>query len=985
MNTKSHRIKTGQALTDGYSMVRMDDKPQVLSLTNWEPYLFKFPEEFDKTNQVIEFTAQEKYALTTIRKTQGRTIGKEVLYYENANVNTYNYYGRKLKKDGVAISLTYKVVILRQPGMSDTMSVTLHTGAVQELIPPLVGYIYVFLNVKAIETTFPAIIYANNTAAGIYFRLDGMHEFRREHVLLNPLYPSVIDVDITVTGPKDALENNLKLDDEPLVLNDITEIVKGANVYAGYATISSAPAKLTADAPVSLFVQAGTTPETFYSYNIFGPIDMLPQTETETTAAAVAVVVTTTPIPGGYNEFKIVCDLGFYGLNCNSRCSCGHNCRIDGTCTNLPCRLGTFGTRCLHEDLTLQANEISPPELSDGDKDTSVNMGEVKVEVNLHEPTPTNSFTFVFKDGSDLNEITKDKFNIQVWDEKTKSMVPFTEEYEVNIEDQNTVTVHWKKPSIVQKMQVTVATNLNATSFHLDGGHKAIPIHAGGGDDGPTGLKSQLFKLQVGDKTVFPNLAKNLTDGNRLFSSCIVTDETDIMTMTFEANTHLLRLMMYTPGTEKAWKAEVVCYDTADKEVLKTQVTSSGKRIYQVNVNLVVLKVKIKLLTGTINMCEIEPFVTIPPLLDGYNEFKLVCDPGFYGEHCSSRCSCGHNCRIDGTCTNLPCRLGTFGSGCKHADLSLQANEISPPELSDGDKDTSVNLGEVKVEVNLHEPTPTNSFTFVFKDGSDISGITKDKFDIQVWDEETNSMVAFTEEYDVTIEDDKTVTVHWKNPRILQKMQVTVATDQSATSFHLDGGHKADSLLAGEGNTGSTESKSLFRLEVGDTTVFPNLAKNLTDGDRFSSCIDTDETDIMTLTFEANTLLLRLMMYTPGTGKAWKAEVVCYDTADKEVLKTQVTSSGKRIYQVNVNMNVLKVKIKLLTGTINMCEIEPFIDPKGPLVLGTSNQDNLVRDTSLMWTILGLMLLVSCFLLCLVFLLGTKRSSPPLEKDAEEL
>ncbi|XP_059165882.1 uncharacterized protein LOC131948322 [Physella acuta] len=214
-------------------------------------------------------------------------------------------------------------------------------------------------------------------------------------------------------------------------------------------------------------------------------------------------------------------------------------------------------------------------------------------------------------------------------------------------------------------------------------------------------------------------------------------------------------------------------------------------------------------------------------------------------------------------------------------------------------------------------------------------------------------------------------------------MEVAVATKLKATSFHLDGGQQADSAVADNRTTHKGVPRSpFFTLLVGGSNPMPEIAKNLTDGDRFSTCVNTEEARDLTLTFSALTLLERIMIYTPGSSE-WKAEVMCYDVCETLVMTTALSSGVSRVYQVNVNTNVKKVHIKILSGTLNMCELQAYADPEGPLedqIMASQAPD--AQSSGAFMLLLTTLLVASCVVCSGMFLLR-KRSNETLD-NAEE-
>ncbi|XP_059165890.1 uncharacterized protein LOC131948330 [Physella acuta] len=590
----------------------------------------------------------------------------------------YTFYGRKFKKFGLPYDIIIKILVLKDVSPPNVVKFELFNGTKKEVSSFNYGTVLEFTNLAKIESVIPFQAFAMKTLESyVHVQLDLFSYFKRAHVILNPMKMEILEVNLTLTGTKIALET-LTLNDDPLHLKDLTVIHEDDQIYTGYARVSFAPMKISSSQNVSVFVQGGDTEALYYEYSSFGPTTSLdprkfdinlkewltsttvktsatarntqtstaagiPTSETtlRTTSPTQSIQVTSSKIgetpPTIYSEFNVVCNPDRYGKDCARVCKCSQKCRMDGTCSNEPCRIGKFGDGCRHDDLTVLAVEASPPELFDADTDTGQILRDTKVELTLKNPTPTNSFTFVFEKGADLSEITANKFDIKVWDEENKEMVALTEEYTVAAED-GSVTVHWERPRVVTKIKVLVSTEQKAMSFHLDGGVLIQPNDERNHTKGQGDTKFPFLNINVGYPTPDPRVATVITDGDR-HSTCIEREEVDNVTMIFSVCTLLQRIMIYTPGYGD-WKLAVWCYDTEGTEVMNTEVSSSIDRIYQVNVNKNVMKVYIEKLSGSLFMCEIEAFANSHgPLKDtveeraemgaffvaGYSALILIC------------------------------------------------------------------------------------------------------------------------------------------------------------------------------------------------------------------------------------------------------------------------------------------------------------------------------------------------------------------------
>ncbi|XP_059165887.1 uncharacterized protein LOC131948328 [Physella acuta] len=616
--------------SENYCIVSSTNNFEQHDVKSFQPYTYQGFRHADSRmlTQVVYFDGTAAFGLLVASEYSRKQFAVDMMFVPPARTK-YTFYGLNIMRKGAPFSFTYYILATSVPKLTDTMTVDFKDGTHAIISTPIRGYIYEFINMAKLDSTFKIEVYAIDYTKSEYFQLESVQNFKPAHVILNPYHKDITEINVTVTGSREALAD-LHLNGQPLALPNVVPLFLADNIYTGEVRIAAEPVKITSSKNITIFIQGGDTHDLMYSLSSFGLSELLdPEifdiniresfedaTEAPTPAGETPVTTekTTRPISQptkastvvGYNEFNIICGTKFYGSDCTEQCTCTSHCRIDGTCTNTQCKIGFFGEGCKLEDLTIHAVELSPPVLFDADKNTGEVLSDVKVALKLIHPSSTNSFTIAFEDGSDLSKISKDKFDIQVWDENLKAMVALTEDYTVVINNDNTLTVSWEKPRVVNKMEVTIATDQKATSFHLSGG---IQVESTSDDkQKPGDPKTPLFSLQVGHPTPFPKLAADLTDNDRS-ATCVQTDEAKDMFMNFASYTFLQRILLFTPGNSKEWKAQVLCYNNAGVEVLKTEVASAEKtRIHQVNINKNVLKVTIKIVSGSIYFCEVQAY-----------------------------------------------------------------------------------------------------------------------------------------------------------------------------------------------------------------------------------------------------------------------------------------------------------------------------------------------------------------------------------------
>ncbi|XP_059165889.1 uncharacterized protein LOC131948329, partial [Physella acuta] len=357
------------------------------------------------TTQIESFSAPTEIGMLLLAGRNKEEYYSADSIYVYPDATKYTFYGRRIRNSEGEYMFDYYVLITSGKDVIPPLTVVFTNGTKKEIDTPEMGDMYKFPNITKVEGPFEFLVYACNFEQFEFFQPEFYHQYKSAHVLLNPLHEQILEVMITVTGTKEALDN-LKMNGKPLALSYIRVVYQEDDMYSGEAKITAQPVQISSTKNISIFVNAVNRRKNYFEYSSHGPSATLldathfnisekepePQRKSETEPVAVAAP--------GYNEFNIVCRPDLYGVGCAKHCLCDKKCRIDGTCATTPCRMGTFGDGCKHEDLAIHATDVSPRELFDGDINTGTVLANVKASVTLNKPTPVNSFTFVFDKGA---------------------------------------------------------------------------------------------------------------------------------------------------------------------------------------------------------------------------------------------------------------------------------------------------------------------------------------------------------------------------------------------------------------------------------------------------------------------------------------------------------------------------------------------------------------------------------------------------------
>ncbi|XP_059166816.1 uncharacterized protein LOC131949069 [Physella acuta] len=283
--------------------------------------------------------------------------------------------------------------------------------------------------------------------------------------------------------------------------------------------------------------------------------------------------------------FRYVCPNQKYGINCLLNCECpDYHCNMNGTCYSSNCKIGTFGPKCQHADLSIFSTAALLNQYFDHD-DSSCKQANSSIAISFPNNFYVYTIHLVLQNALDPDSLVQ---AVYVENAATRQMVKVNYVTEVQESKEHTVViwldeVHWTRVIRIYLNSVSVCT------VNIDGG---------------VNLASQehmLFTSKEFDKQQLDCLK----DGDR-YATCLTLEDNKKVEVELALRVTIRRLTVYSYDNRKQWLLQVTLLDKV-KATQKKIVKESDEEVFiTIDVVQEVTNIQLEAIQGTLSICEVE-------------------------------------------------------------------------------------------------------------------------------------------------------------------------------------------------------------------------------------------------------------------------------------------------------------------------------------------------------------------------------------------